>query len=209
MTAARRLPYLAAPHHVSRAVGMPLPRPKDEHRAHAFMALCKAKAWEFHRGRLARFLTREDLIGIAMEAVCKAWLKWDKDRGATFETYAHTAIVHALVQEKLRYGRLSRTGITRSLSLSEDEQDDTEYELAGHTPTPEQIVSDAQLRDFVEKLPHPFARVVTRHFTDESLSDVGAELDLSRERIRQIEWQGLRMLEKRMLTKAERRQRRG
>lgn len=186
-----------------------MPKTKAESRVAAYLPLCKAKAYQFHRGRLARFLTRDDLISIAMVAVWSASKTWDTERGATFETYVYSAVVHAMMQEKLRYGRLARTGITRSLSLTEDEQDDTEFELRGLTHTPEQIVIDAQLHRFVEKLPHPLKRVVERHFSDESLADVGEVLGLSRERVRQLEWKAFRMLEKKLLTKAERRGARG
>lgn len=208
MNAALRYPAAASIHHAPCS-GHRLPKKKDDARIVGFIALCKAKAWQFHRGKLAQVMERRDLVGIGMEAVCKAAKTWDTERGATFETYVYEAVLHAMLQEKLRYGRLARTGITRSLSLAEEDQDDTEFELRGLTQTPEQIVSDAQLRSFVEKLPHPFARVAERHFSGESLADVGKAIGRSRERVRQIEWKAMRMLEKAVLSRAERRLRRG
>lgn len=181
----------------------------EERRILNFLPLVKAKAWQFYRGRLVSVMTREELIAIGMVAVWKATRTWNAERGATFETYAHDAVVHSMMQEQLRFGRLARRGTTRSLSLDEHDQNDTEFEIAGHTPTPEQIVSARQLRSFVAKLPHPFRRVVERHYSDETLADVGKEIGLSRERVRQIEWQGMRLLERLVLTASERRERRG
>lgn len=184
---------------------MVLPVSIEERRVLEFMPLVKAHARRFYRGRVAAAMRLEELIAIGMVAVWRASQTWDTERGATFETHAYDAVLHAMMQEHLRFARHKRRGTTRSLSLPEDDQNDTELELSAHTPTPEQIVSDMQLRRLIEKLPSRERRVVERHFRDESLAEVGDEIGLSRERVRQIEWSAFRTMAKALTTKTERR----
>lgn len=175
-------------------ITLPLP-PAADPRIAECRPLVRRLAFIFRRGWLAKYLTVDDLMAVGMETVWRATLDFKPKRGASFETFVTRCLINDFQQEHLRYRRRKRAAVTWSLHNEMGEMID----LESPWPGPERLVWMAQIHSLLDELEPQHREVIQRRiFEDDSLADVGKTLDLSRERIRQLEWEALRILERRI-----------
>jgi RNA polymerase sigma factor (sigma-70 family) len=164
------------------------------------MPLCRRQARLFHRGWLAKYLGVDDLVAIGLEAVWRATVEYDANRGASFGTYVTMCVVNALRHEHVRYRTMKRAAVTSSLTSAEGDA----FDLACPWPTPEELLAQAQIRSLVAELPVRLRRVIeARFFEGVELEVVGNRFDVTRERARQLETDGLRLLRTRLWAKSK------
>lgn len=151
-------------------------------------------AHRYHRGWVAKHLDVDDLIAIGMRALWRALPEFNEKRSG-FRTYTWRVVSNALRQERLRYMRLRRVAVLFPLHNTEGDPID----LTCPWPGPERIVWVLQVRRLIEGLAPAHREVLQRRvFDEDTLAEVGNDMGLTRERVRQIERDALDILERRI-----------
>ncbi len=163
--------------------------------------LCRHLAYSYAHSQLMRWYEVDDLIAIAQGVLWEAHSGYQSDRGATFKTYAYHLIVHHFENLKRYWQAKRRRGAWRSDSIEQDADkelprlgwlraDSAAQDQSFHS---EEIAR--HLRQAWETLRPMERRVLEARFADErALEDIAVEIDLSRERVRQLEKQALKRL---------------
>lgn len=152
-----------------------------------------AKLWVLHR--YAR-LEVEDLEQMGYLGLWHAATRFDPARGVQFDTYATVCIRGLILQGVHRYrfgggadpARLRLCGMDRDAEAVIDlfgEASDDVFERAAHADDLE------HLRRGLDRIPAREAHVLRARAEDRTLQQIGAELGVSREMVRQIELQAL------------------
>lgn len=177
------------------ATGNPLPRPTPaDPRIAQHQRLARGMAKKYvNRVRGAYEL--DDLINYANEAIWQATLDFDQRRGLTFGQWARFKIRGALRQLQEKSWRGMRVAVIFPISDAEG----VPIDLTCPWPGPERLVWIAEVRKLIARLESPHREVLQRRIFDEdTLAEVGIDMGLTRERVRQLESDAFRILERRI-----------
>ena len=135
-----------------------------------------------------RLLGPDDAEGAGIEGLCLAAAKFDPARGVAFTTFAFILVAQAITAAARAWAR--RSVVSLDIPNADGET------IASEIPAPQGLdVGDAiDARDAVATLPDRERRIIAQRNGGRTLREVGAEIGLSRERIRQIEQCALRRL---------------
>lgn len=146
---------------------------------------------------LRRWYDAGDLLSIGLERLWFATLTYDDARGAVFGTYAHYHVYYRYT-ELVRYHRsLPHRGDLTAESLEETWSDGTpKHQLSASGPQADDLLmakeSQALVGQALLRLPERSRAILQARFFDErSLEDIGGALEVSRERVRQLEKKAL------------------
>ena len=136
-------------------------------------------------------ISDDELHGIATDALVRASRGFDPDRGFRFSTYAYRAMACALIRVVESRNKPKNAGKTCSLSTPCGQSDRPRSDfIADSHPAAGPALIDA--RDFIAAAWPRLTeqqRIVLRgrFWEDRILEDIGRELGVSKERVRQIE----------------------
>lgn len=171
-----------------------------------------------YSGGIGSALDSEDLFNAAFFGLRRAAEKFDASKGFKFSTYAlhwvrhhvqrtiadQSRIVRVPVWFRERARRMQETLPPDALSLdapvrSGEGESKPWLEMMASDDDPTENLSTRQRREVIEqaleRIPERTRDVLrSRFWKDESLAEIGRRLGLSRERIRQLEAEGLEML---------------
>lgn len=155
-------------------------------------------------------LTLNDLCEEGVIGLCKAADKWDPDEGARFGTYAYwwirQSIAYAAERKgpflgvsRKRYRELTADNMPRTYHASECAIDPWELGEGGEEPRPYDAVQRMAVAGLLESI-EPSRRWCVRRIIMEgaTLREVGEELGITRERVRQLCASGLHLLKQRV-----------
>ncbi len=154
-----------------------------------------------NRIRFSRVLAYEDLLQIAMVAIWKATETYETGHGASFTTYAFTALVNEFRNLHKHWKRPQREGTLAVLSLDSlgDDRDQAPWEPESGLPLPEASLEHRELHVLLSAAARrlgPLQRRVlrARFQEDRTLEEIGAREGVTREYIRQVEKKALGQL---------------
>lgn len=179
------------------ATGNPLPRPiPADPRIAQHQRLARGMAKKY-LNRVRGAYEIDDLINYANEAIWQATLDFDPKAGITFGQWARFKIRGALRRLQEKAWRGMRVGFVVSMHYQDDES--RGLGLPCPLPGPERLVWIVEVRQLIARLESPHREVLQRRIFDEdTLAEVGADMGLTRERVRQLEVDALRILERRI-----------
>lgn len=164
---------------------------------HALLLSHQKLAHKFAYKYQARFQkTHEysDLYSMALMSIWEASETYEHHQGATFLTYAYTALLNLFGNLSRHWRRPIRRGALTALSLDERREDSDLplVQLAAVTPPPEAEIAGRELYQLVaeaaRRLPARSRRILRRRFEEDETLEVIAQTEgLTRERIRQLE----------------------
>lgn len=151
-----------------------------------------------NRFRFQRVLEYEDLFSMAMAAIWQASGTYEAGHGASFTTYAFTALLNEFRNLHKHWKRPQRAGAFTVLSLDDLKSDDEQpaWEPRSLLPAPE---AELELRELtgllslqVRRLDPRSRRVIRGRFEeDRTLEEIGQKEGVTREYIRQVEKKAL------------------
>ncbi len=150
-------------------------------------------------GRLGFFYDYDDLLNHARLALWRAHQTFDPGAGTNFQTYLWACITHAFNALHKGVSTKGRRDRIKSFSL-ESEMEDSHFQLPSSSRTAEACMMDVEesvaVRDAIQALdPRDRHVLISRLYEDRTLIDIGAEMGVCRERIRQIEKKALTQIE--------------
>lgn len=157
-------------------------------------------AQQYYR-RLWRWHEYDDLVSIGLDALWRATQYYEPVNpvAAQFQTYAYRCVVFAFNHE-IKYSKAKRRR-ERANSLSLDELMDEGYappEVGTRPLTSEQILIEREevtaIDNAMEALTPREAEIIVARIRGLTLLEIGAQKQLSRERIRQLERKALQRL---------------
>lgn len=176
-----------------------LPAPKADPRIVQFTPMVKKLARSYHRSRIALSFDLQDLEQEGFQALVLAIHKFDAARGMALESFAWHLINEAFIRTKVHCSRGMRSVATASLSAAGD--DDEPWDFASPARSPEELADvalcAAELRRLLPVLlPREQQVLRLRYWEGETLEEIGTELGLTRERVRQIQDEGVERLKR-------------
>jgi len=149
--------------------------------------------------RLGHMYDYEDLLNHARLALWRAHRTFDPSGGAGFQTYSWSVIVHAFNALHKGASSKKRRDMVRSFSI-EAEQEDSNFQLRSPSKPADAAISASEdaraVRAALECLGDRERRVVlSRLYEDKTLLEIGGEMGVTRERVRQLEKKALTQLE--------------
>lgn len=176
----------------------PRPRAEREELFQQYLPLVRHVAHAY-QWKLTQDYEFEDLVAIGQLAVWKATARWREDGGASFKTYAYQSLVHRYELLRRPYKAKRRVGFTvTSLDEPNDEGEPWRQVPSDEEPQDQRMEfarRQATLRAAYARLNPAQRHVLTERFLEErTLAAVGDDLNVSRERVRQIEKEALKKL---------------
>jgi RNA polymerase sigma factor (sigma-70 family) len=160
-----------------------------------------AKLWVLHR--YAR-LEVEDLEQMGMLGLWHAANRFDPARGVQFDTYASLCIRGLILSgvHRYRFGGGADPARLRLCGMDRDAED--VLDLFGEAPDNvfEQVAHQddlAKVRHALDQIPSRDAHVLRARSEDRTLQQIGAEIGVSREMVRQIELKALPRLRRALI----------
>lgn len=190
-----RAPYRPRPPQILRPLRLGPParvRPLDaagQRRVRTFCKLAYRIAWQYARHQ-ARDVPPEELVGEALYGLTYAASMFKEDRGVPFAAYATLVVRHRLIQAILVW---RREQWIQPLPVQRKEEEPWEAEDP-HSPD---VCTDASARDMCEQirraLPARWYSVLCLYYAKGlTFKEVGKQLGISRERVRQLHDQAIR-----------------
>lgn len=156
-------------------------------------------------------LDRDERISVALEALVRAVVYFDPNFGGAFSTYAVCSIERAIVRASYteRVIRIGPYAFAAGRSAGERERaerllatsslDALDHEPAAPEPDDEgderdRIERSARLRAAIARMGGRRARVLTARLAGRTLRSIGAELGVTKERVRQVEMEARRTI---------------
>jgi RNA polymerase sigma factor (sigma-70 family) len=173
--------------------------------ANKYAAKVNAKQW-------SNLVDVEDLAGVALYAACEAAARFDPSRSGSLGTLLTLILRQKLHHEVCRQkacgfgalasalgdGRLSFEAVPKPASLEAPAGNQGKYAelLAARDGRPSDFVADdvAKLRAALPSLPQPVRGVVEARMHGYTLAQIGQHIGLSKERVRQLEQKGRKLL---------------
>lgn len=162
-----------------------------------FDRLVHQLTWSFHK-QLSRCVDYDELFQIGREEVWKSLVLWTPEGGASKLTYVRQRVMWRFIWEMKRWQKNNRKVAAYSNDIDEMLGTFAEphammlpkYQFPSLQPPLDELVDHVRTKQRFDaaraKLPPRLQLVLTRCLDDETLESIGADLGVTRERVRQL-----------------------